>query len=635
MTWSDTLAFSDFDPVTGPPTMDGFVLPDPGVITNETEPGYVNGSRMTFGGSGFPPVVFQGVKSGNFLHLAFMCRGDLSFDSLDAVVVALRPSHATADHLGARRIDIRPVYPAHGADEPDGSGGFIGTPDDVPPGVPMGSNFFIRTNHRPAQQLTFYKGVGDATGVGTDGMGNRWSAYTPAGYTVPNPATEPYHVRVRSWKPAVATPPDEYAWSIELKIPISQAAAAGDPDWIDLTASFGLYFSVIRVTPTGTPTSTQFRFPQGVPGNLLTGTLGTTLKIESAWYGTGLIAPAGSGLGEGVRFVSDPMIGPLVGRRALGSSTLTLTSEISGTSDNELAAILENTSPTAAANGVTAEFRFANWGLGAGNFFAWDRPPGLAPNPTSPVNLAAAATNVALASPWPAASVPIDYSPPHQHQCVWVQLNSASPVNFVQSSVRRNMDFVNLSSIDRPAEISGAGYPPPPGGAANHDFVLLTRARKIVMPVSRLEQGRPGFTNPAAGPVTGGGTTLRGSTVTYLWITEGYRRTGLTLTIDGTLTEILDEAPGAFGYVAQHTSAQGEDVLRWDLSGPGLVKVRDGVYALPVPHNGAVTINTRVWTEEPGAVGPGGGLGDMLKKLPWWVWLILLLLIVLLILLLK
>jgi hypothetical protein len=624
MAANDTLAFANFDPVTGAPTMDGFVTPDPGVITSETEPGYVDGSRMTFGGSGFPPVHFQGVKSGPFLHLAFMTRGDLTFDAEDVIVIALQPSTG-AGATTARRIDVFPVYESVGADEQNAmTGGPAGTPFDVPPGVPAGSNFFIRTKHLPAR-LQFYRGLATSP---------PWQSYTPTLMTSSNPPSGPYQVMVRSWVPTTSPPNSEVCWSIELKIPIDQTT--GGADWINLGDGFGLYFNVIRVgkdpAAGGTPSqgwySTQFRFPQQVPGNILTGILDASLAIPASFYGKGLIpalqVPAGSNLGQGVRFVTDAIIGAQIGRRPAGSSTLTLGHQISGTVNNELVAVIQNTSTTDTATDVTAEFRFANWGLGPAGFTSWAKPSGLSPNPSPAQTLTPGQSNVALASPWPAASVPPQYGPPNDHQCVWVQLNSTSSVNFVQSSARRNMDFINLSEHEQDAEISGVGYPAP-GGGAHHDFLLFTRAR--VIPVPRF---RPDYTNARAPNASGGGDGDGDAPdVRYLWITEGYRRTGQTLQVGAKKTEVLDEGPGAFGFVADHAGAT--DELRWELDGPGLRRYGNAVHTIRVPHDGAVRIRTRLRTVPKGDTGGGTGGGHPGgTKWPWWLWLVLLLLLILL-----
>lgn len=634
MAANDTISFADFDPVTGAPTINGFAVDDQGIITNESEPGYVNGTRMTWENGALAPVIVQAVKNGNFLVISFTCRGDPEFNNTDAVVVALRPSHASMDHTTARRLDIFPVFHPLGADEADAGGNASGAGYDTPPGIPVGENYFIRTDHR-ARRIDFWRGIGPATGVATTPTQDLWQAYTPASYTVANPASQPYHVRVRSWKPPVAGPPDECAWSIELKLPLN--IATGGADWINLNDGFGLYFSVIRVQPPSTPTVAQFRFPQEVAGNLLTGTLNTKLKIESAWYGKAFIpslqVPAGSNLGQGVRFAVGPMGTLLFGRRPEASAAGTAVNhQISRVNDNDLVATVDNTHPSNPANNVTAEFRFANWGLGPAGFAAWKIPTGMAA--VSTANLAAGATGVELIGNWPAASVPAGYAPPNQHQCMWVQLTSSSTVNFVQSSARKNMDFVSFSAVEREAEVSGVGYPAPAGGS-NHDFLLFTRARKIPIPKRGL----------ASNAVVEGGND-----VVYLWITEGYRKTESTLTIEGTTYDVLDDGPGAFGYVGTHVGAA--DSLKWQLTGPGLQHRGNGVYSIPVPHNSAVRINTRVWTDAPGTrggsvdpigggpdrpdgpAGPGGPAGPTIGGLPWWVWLLLLLILIIILLLL-
>jgi len=622
MAANDTLCFADFDPVTGPPGLpDGFFFPDAGVITNEIDPGYVNGSRMTFGGSGFPPVVFQGVRSGNFLHLAFLCRLDLSFDAEDVVVIALRPSQAVADQTTARRIDIFPVYEGVGSDEKNAdTGGPQGQPADddlttgtawrTAHGVPAGASYQIRTNHAP-QKIVFWRG---------QAAGDPWVSYEPSNRAA-------YGAKVRSWKPVASPAGSEYAWSIEIRIPISQLAAGvpggefpiPDSNWINLADGFGLYFNVIRVGKTAASGSTQsqgfystqFRFPAAVAGNILTGILNDSLVINSAWYGTGLIptlqSPPGSNRGQGVRFNFDNGInadGSLsVGRRTAGTSTWTLGHTISGTEDNELVAIVSNTSATDTAAGITAEFRFANWGLGGPVFSSWAKPPGLAPNPTNPVTLTPGAVNVVQAD-WPAASVPSNYQPPRQHQCIWVQLSSSAAVNFVQSSVRRNMDFINLSEFERPAEISGVGYPAPAGGS-DHDFLLFTHARKIVTPQYNPDLNIRSDVRNDEGPPP--------DLVHFIWIAEGYRRTGDTLTIGDKTTEVLDESPGAFGFVAEHQGI--DDTLEWSLTGPGLSRLGGGVWSLKVPDGGSVTINTTLKTVPPEQSGKW-------RQIPWWLWLI-------------
>ena len=88
--------------------------------------------------------------------------------------------------------------------------------------------------------------------------------------------------------------------------------------------------------------------------------------------------------------------------------------------------------------------------------------PGAAPNPSNP-QTATSGTPVELIVPWASANIPAEYAT-RKHQCMFVQLTADSGVNFVSSSERRNMDFIPLSEEERPADISGEGYPAPGAG---------------------------------------------------------------------------------------------------------------------------------------------------------------------------
>lgn len=677
MSATDTLCFANADGVTGNPTIDGFFFTDAGVLTSEAEPGYVGGSRMTFGGAGFPPVVFQGVRDTGTgsLVFAFLCRLDRTFDPRDVVVLALRPTAGAGDQA-RRRIDIFPSFLDVGADDP----GPANDPDDAPPGVPIGDDYHVRGNH-PPQAINFYRAENSA---------DPWTPYSPLLVPpVPPPPGSPpppYEVKVRSWRPIGGGLPNEAAWSIEIRVPVS--TAAGNTDWINLSpAGFGLYFSVVRIgqdVAAGPDVvddyyATQFRFPVA-PGNALTGYLDATLQINPAWYGTGLIpalqSPVGSNLGQGVRFVNNELG---VGCRK-PSTGAALSQEISNTENNQLISILQNTGATAADN-VRAEVRLANWGLGPPDFSAWARPTTLTLNPSAPVTVPSGGGSVETHSDWLAGTIPAAYAA-HKHQCIWVQLSSDSAVNFAQSSVRRNMDFINLSEVERPAEVSGVGYPPPKDGGATHDFLLFTHVRKIrvrdlvgrgvvlgdemeAFASGALRQPGDGLQGEKGDKLemvsTGGGHQQQWKdTVLYLWITEGYRRTGQTLTIGKIKAEVLDEGPGAFGYVARHEGV--DDPFSWSFEGPGLTKRRPGVHSLEVPHNGVTTVKVKLRADrdgpsgdvskDPPAKGPGIGEPDggssssgdgptaaaleawVKRHFKWW-WLLVLLIILLLILLMR
>jgi hypothetical protein len=711
MAHNDTLCFEDCDVVTGQPTVDGFTgIGDEGVITNESEPGYVKGDRLTFGsgattpavfgsGSGFPPVVFQGVKNGNFLNLAFFCRFDLSFDYGDVVVIAIKPDPLGAQDQ-ARRIDIFPLYKDVGADSQlAATGGPAGDKDDdadnnlvtnpsPPPntipwrtlhGVPPGEHYHIRTN-KIAHAQTHYRG---------QLLGDPWTTTNPGGsaYLPSN-----IDIKVRSWQPpsqfltyttsagtqtvsstaftfnvvstasfanaglfvvtdssnkahtvtytgktstsftgcttplngtiAAATGVSiaEFAWSIEVALPLTTATTGGGSDWIDIPSGFGIYFNVIRSGSTAASRpagglgsyATEFSFPYG-GSNDITGVLNATTAIPpaSGSYGTGLIPalqnPPYSNLGSGIRFKNGELG---VGVRAVAATAwsalgTTINNSSSAGTDNRLVAQIKNTGTTPADNatGIRAEFRFANWGLGSPNFSAWapaigatEDVPGGTPVPHG--------GEAEITATWLKANVSASYAPPNQHQCMWVQLtsNGVNPVNFLEGSVRRNMDFTSLSEISRPAEISGIGYPAPLAGNY-HDFLLVTNIRKIAEP-----QLRGGVASIPIDP--------KKESVTWLWIVHGYRKTGRTITINNSTYEILDDTPGSFGYAAKHTGFN--DRLEYEFKGPGLQHLGGNVHSIQVPHSKSIRIETIVRTVPQ----------DKDKGKPvWWFWFVILVII--------
>jgi hypothetical protein len=623
---SNTLVFNTSDWVPAPPVVDGLVLADIGVTTNESEPGYINGARVELGSSGLSPVVINAVedRTNGTLVLGFMCRGDTSFDSVDMVMLALRGAGGAQ-----RRIDIRPSW----GDEPDpftvaavsetGYGAGDPDPDPMNPGhhlvdPPSPLGFDIHTNKPAHIGPTFYKRTGPS---GT------WSnATAPTGF----------ECKVRSWRPLVtADSPTEIAWSVELRIPVS--IATGGADWLDLGDDFGVFIDVFRAfryLDAGDPLVgwTQFKFPSTAAD--LGGVIGASTDIPAASFGRGLKG-AMVAQGEGVRIKNGSMG---IGCRHGASTALQTT--ISGTENNTIVAQLENTD--VAVSGIVAEVRMANWGLGPPQFSSWQLAAGCV-NPSPAVALAAGTPGVPSAmvetgNSWPAASVPPDYKT-HTHQCMWVQLKATgSPVVFTQGSARRNMDFVGLSEEKRDAEISAVGYPKPEDGSDSHEFLLHSRCRKIV--VSQLiGQESLGAETIA---IIGGAvqyavengmvnrdriagvethTHLSTSTntvastfkdsVVYLWITEGLRRTHKTIEIDGVKGEVWDNGPGDFSLAAFHNGV--DDPMGWQLSGPGLIKRGDGVYGIKVKDGQTATIGVKVGAGP--EIKPGDG-SDLPRSFP-------------------
>jgi hypothetical protein len=81
----------------------------------------------------------------------------------------------------------------------------------------------------------------------------------------------------------------------------------------------------------------------------------------------------------------------------------------------------------------------------------------------------------------------------------------------------------------------------------------------------------------------------------YVWITDGYRKTGLTLTINGTQYQVYEPAD-SFGYLGKHIGP----VASWnyqvtEVGAAGrLEPLGEGRYRLRVPNGGAVRIKTRL-----------------------------------------
>lgn len=636
----DTLIFRDWDPVTGKPNVNGFVHDDTGVLTTEpAESGYVNGSRIYLGGANLlQPVIFQCVKDGNCLVLGFFARGDLSFDDEDRIVIALRPN-AGSGNMDARRIDISPVWGVDAAVAGVGfgaaeAGASPGAPEPYVPNPPH--NIRTRKNARTVQ---FYKRTA------ADDMNDAdWTTYTPTQWppaAVDASDADPggnYRIRCRSWEPNTA--PFEAAWSVEVRIPINKAT--GGTDWIDLNSGgFGLYFNIIRAGRTSDSGSdadyycTQFRFPDFFSAGLSTNSklTGASLDhetiIDPAWYGTGLINPAATA-GAGVRFSLTRGV-TAVGRRDPGNTTMTPDDAMHALTPNDMVAILENTGP--AVSGIQAVFRLGKYGLNG--WGSWVKPDGMgvasAVSFASGTPMSPTAEQVSVSS----FTVPVPdqagYLPPNHHRCMWVDLTSTgAPVNFTQSSIRRNMNFVNLSDHETTAEVSGQGYPDPANGTDKHDFLLFTRCRSIIVKtfVAHMQETKrvdpetlelvktslilaPDVKTPKnetglQDKKTGVGDWQ--DSVVYLWITEGYRRTGEYLSINKKKMEVLDESPGAFGMIAHHRGIQ--DNMSWALDGPGMVNYGRGIHGLKVPHKGEVTLGVKL------SASPQGPKGDVSKDPP-------------------
>jgi hypothetical protein len=676
MSDQDTLVFGTADGVTGNPVINGFFFHDTGLppinILSTTPPnqyefesGYVNGGRFDFAGGGPPSVVFQGVRINGVgqgkLVLAIMTRFDDAFGPNDAFHLFLKTT-PTASNTDARMIEIIP-------NTNSGAGDTATVPA-------IQSIWNIRTDALP-QNIRFYKGVIPPTPPGSSSPppGSFWWDQILGPAETKLLTAFDGKIKVRSWQPNGLT--DEAAWSIEIELPID-APAMGD--WITLASQFGIYFSVRRngvLRPTSAiefinkqtyfPPDSKYISGSSVRAHDLTNP-GMQPSGTPRW-GTGVITdllpPGTPNPGRGVRF-ANPNAELAVGRRKAGSMGTVLTSNIytqpnnnPDSGNNQMVALVENTG-TSLAPKVYAEFRFRRLGLPSPQQTDWNLETSIINNPTTPdTDISVGATNVPLVGNWPmlaAASAPTGYA--NKHFCMWVQLNSrGGGVNFIQSSVRRNMNFDRLSEITRKPVVSGEGYPKPADGS-NHRFLLQTHARLIPWKdwSDGLSAKRPGdrpfeLDTIFSGLIesVGGQKELRPpdadldrprisvddrgavegirnkpvylpDAMLVLWITQGFRRTGDFLEIDGKKSEILDPNPGAFGFYALHEGLN--DAVSWSLSGPDVTWLKPGLLELQVPVDGEVELDLTLSASRDGLFGdqspryPDGPIGAPIKVDP-------------------
>ncbi len=684
MATPDTMSFPDYDPVTGQPTFDGWTgNEDPGIITNEAEPGFAMADKLTFaGGALFPPVVFQSerivnpsplpdgtlVPAGEYLAFSFFCSLDVSFDSGDLIVIDVRRD--PADPTTERRIVIKPntaigaaggtptVLSGSPAPPPD-YGALTGGNPPVQYWKESGGNLVPATftnvfaraaSWHPDVPVATHSGATDQTLPGTIVIDSMTTGFNPAGgvfvtEVVTAAGPESFQIAYTGFTgtaftgcTGLAAPGltgtvsahtpithSEVGWSVEVLVPVSSSPGS---DWLGLGPSFGLYLNLCRLGSTlesgstfeGPGYSTQYVFhgplpsppPSPLPDYLLKGVAWVSTLLPNDWYGTGAI---GSNLGLGVRFQEPALPAAPIGVSYSNPPTLPLADLIHGKEtppgpENYLVAMIENTDPANAANGITAEFRFGYWGLPAQSFAEWNQPAGIVATapPRTAIDLPAAPSGSTpstgeIVMDWPPAAVTADVTPDPgtttKHMCMWARLNSPNAINFVQGGLRRNMNFDNLSTVERSAEISGKGYPAPSGG--HHEFLLIPHARQI-----RVPQVEPDVGSRAAGTKT-----------IWYWIVEGLRKTGETITIDKVTADIYDPSPGEFGLLLEHDVAG--DLFAHELSGGGIRRGPGNTYLLKVPHDGTVTIQTSLEGAPPKPP-------VVTKPDPWWLrflkWLI-------------
>jgi hypothetical protein len=575
-----------------PPTVDGYVEPEPAMVWTfgqgaaEVDVGWTGASRITYGdatdtGPSGPLVALQGVSdlaapvAQRRLWLSFVVRRDPSFSTDDRIIVVLHPNFAAgsvAKTGDERRIDIWPLVTA---------GAGAGGPDQAEWGMQ------IKKDRPPEDLQCFRWDVGDGAWRHVD---------KPTGL----------RARVRSWTTAGGS----NNWSVELEIPNRDPGVPADA-WIDLTNDMGLFADVVRVStpPGGSTFVTQFVWPRGAELDDGGGLFDLAqLPIEPSKLGQAHVGPASAC--SGVRGVSFDGGWASIGARPPGSGAVPGSHIQPGA--NEFVARLRNTGGTV-ADGVRAEFRIANWGIGPGDSPLWNKLGVASPhhNPTAPVSLPAAdltspSTGEATTQWTPSSG---DYGGAlHTHQCIWVLLSSNQSVDFVRASMKRNMDIVGLSEHDRDVHIDGRGWADDEEGA-DLDLLLIEtqvamtkpRERKppIIIGAARIE--RPPIERDPDQPRAAENDDA-GFDQVFVTVVDGYRRTDRTLTIDGKRLPLYSYTD-SFGQIGVHSSTR-PDRLEVELRGPDLRRLGPGAYQIAVPKSGAVKLGMHLETVPADRPGP-------------------------------
>jgi hypothetical protein len=662
-------AFPDSDPVLGKPTVNGFTgITDLGVPDDPTpETGYGLGMRVDFeSGSLLSPVILQGVKGldEDYIYLSFLVRFDNHFDQEDAIVIALRPNYASQVHdASCRRIDIFPLYENVGAGlgpvgpNPDirtgqqpknyevwmgKAGGGWDPIDRASAGLSIGVRSWRPEPPKGGLQEcawsvevripTRYEGwldLGPEFGLYVDVI--RVCASTTCKFT--GPAAESFFS-------------NQFTWPNEADKPYLTGTLNGT-----LTLDPLLYGKAVipaYMTPPGLNLAKGVKFVGGAAGigvRLPNGTFGS--NIEALLTNTLVAKVQNDSLdaaGDAPRVTAEFRLA----NWGLGSGAFTSWSKI---------ATSPGVNPTAPVNiphGTNLQELSSQWALSEDQktnykshahqcMWVQLEHKGALPvqidnaTNTTPITVTThiphglstgarvlvkdvvgntGANNTSAQPSWLVTvtgptTLQLNGSAGNGNYVSGGSLIALIDIDFVESSQRRNMDFMSLSEVTQPAEISGVGYPAPTSGNS-HDFVLMAHARQLSLPdlTPRPDDGRVNLANAlVAGP---GAERLLPS---WTWIVHGYRDTGDSLRIGSRDFRIYDHSPGAFGYLAQH-DGPATDVFDYSLEGGGIKKQHDHVYTVRVPHNGVVTIQTVV-SAGPDLSSRPGCLGWLMRLLRW------------------
>ena len=509
--------------IPGPPVIDGSIADDLG---------WRGASRRVYG-SGTEPanVIMQTLSNRNepYLYLSLEINNDPSFDSRDVIVLNFRSNAISGQPEDDRRIFIFPLTDNCGA------GSETCDPDAVED----------RSNVSP-RSISIWSNS------------NSWTEVDPS--TLSN-----FQFKANSSIDGTSV-----SWTLEAQIPTTKIS--GGADWIDLSDEFLFYSNVIRVTGPA-DFGTEFRFPRNAPE--INGEI-TDYIFNPLEWGIGLKGTSSRCKGVWVTWNS-------VGTDNIPSSAIQINSATHDFINHFFANVYNNTEEgetPVAAQDVNVLFRLANWGIpgpGQWSTIPADNPGCISPNTTSnpscPHDIPAASGTTPGMYPFKLDYVvPEDMEPyyrDHSHQCILVELDSRSDIDFITKSIYRNMDFVEASRFAREAEIGSKGYGTPLSGSDYHQFFLHLVSKSI--PTDKKTE-----------------MTQKDPTVSRLrLVTNGYRINGHVIIIDGKQYNLSDPA-GSFGYIVTHNGP----VVKWKTSLRGANEVSNQIYSLNVPRDTTVKVET-------------------------------------------
>jgi hypothetical protein len=564
--------------LAGLPIIDGNVNDDPGALN--TDAGWNGATRVNLGEihGTVPTAVTELGINGGFLYVAFVVSSPL-VSSDDTIVLGISPQDGNSMHDW--RIHMRPFNNAVNVD-------FTNMP-------PQGVTYWRNSD-------TWNNGLGGTTAVPT------------MSWTYDNTRVQ----KVGS------------QWSVEMKIPIVTAAAAGGDSGIFLPiapSTFSMYVNVLNTLSSPNPVTLQTPWPVNQPVcsgpnpcGADTSLVRNTPKITN-WGTVSLFSrPVCAGVtlaatDIGVLDPSVPINPPIITdmKRAMGPFPATIAQCTGllgpGGPTNTFIARPLNNGPNPAPIDVT--FRIANWGIAT--LFDPLPPPGAATPPTHTVSPGAGAPDRDITTTWALTleqSCKFSFIP---HQCIHVDLSSPDlSVTFEQKSVERNMDFVSASTFRRNAYINGNQGPLRPG-TTKHRFLLALDMDQQGLQKTSGGGGAPGIGSQPINDRTNfssqGGRSYRrflradiGSLVTpeanasfASWIARGLLYTSGHVRIDGKDFVILNDV-GDFGYIARHN----EPVTAWTFgfSGAHLQRINDLLYLVDVAPGEEAVVETVISANE-------------------------------------